>query len=83
MTQIPHVPRYTPKGAGLPPPPRESDPRHRWPTAAVLIVVCVCITATLIVADGETKNALLAILGAIGTATAAALPSMLAPRVDQ
>lgn len=63
--------------------PAPSDPRLRWPTAIVLCVVCVCITATLIFARGDTQEALLAILGTLGTGLASVLPSLLAPKASQ
>jgi hypothetical protein len=59
---------------------RPGDPRLRWPTAAVLIATVLALACVLIFAEGDVKDALLVILGSLGTALAAALPSMLAPK---
>lgn len=51
-----------------------------WPTAAVLIVTIASLAAVLILAHGDVQEALLAILGTLGTVLAAALPRLIATK---
>lgn len=56
----------------MPPKPRTLS----WPTAIVIVATVAAIAAVLILAHGDTQEALLAILGALGTGLAALLPRL-------
>ncbi len=61
-------------------PEKPTDPRHRWPAAVILCTWMIAMTCALVfVEDTTVRVAVLAILGTLSVAIAAAVPSMFAP----
>jgi hypothetical protein len=72
----------TTKTKTITPPPPPTTRTIQWPTAAVLISAVLGITAVLIFADGAVRDALLALLGTLGTVLGAVLPKLIESRSD-